>query len=183
MQICTSPQTDNHASAPSLSFLQASCPSCRPTNSVKALPTEGALSGNFHKLVERCILQDKVYFTVRNSWRDRIREFSERKRDEITWPPVRQRRRQTVCTAARSLEGRSRADSRAVPCPADSGLPAVPDHSGTEVPPSRRRPAKQAVWSPAAENHLYDRPWRQGPDSDCRNSTAAAGAGRFRPDD
>jgi len=30
-------QTDNHASIPQLSFLQARCPSCRPTNSVKAL--------------------------------------------------------------------------------------------------------------------------------------------------
>jgi len=37
MQVCTSLQTDNHASTPSLSFLQAGCPSCRPTNSVKAL--------------------------------------------------------------------------------------------------------------------------------------------------
>jgi len=36
MQICTSLQTDNHASNPPLSFLQAGCPSCRPTNSVKA---------------------------------------------------------------------------------------------------------------------------------------------------
>jgi len=37
MQICTSLQTNNHASTPPLSFLQAGCPSCRPTNSVKAL--------------------------------------------------------------------------------------------------------------------------------------------------
>jgi len=37
MQICTLLQTDNHASTPPLSFLQAGCPSCRPTNSVKAL--------------------------------------------------------------------------------------------------------------------------------------------------
>jgi len=37
MRICTSLQTDNHASTPPLSFLQAGCPSCRPTNSVKAL--------------------------------------------------------------------------------------------------------------------------------------------------
>jgi len=28
---------DNHANIPKLSFLQAGCPSCRPTNSVKAL--------------------------------------------------------------------------------------------------------------------------------------------------
>jgi len=37
MQVCTSLQTDNHASTPPLSFLQAKCPSCRPTNSFKAL--------------------------------------------------------------------------------------------------------------------------------------------------
>jgi len=37
MQVCTSLQTDNHASNPPLSFLQAGSPSCRPTNSVKAL--------------------------------------------------------------------------------------------------------------------------------------------------
>jgi len=37
MQVCTSLQTDNHASTPPLCLLQAGCPSCRPTNSVKAL--------------------------------------------------------------------------------------------------------------------------------------------------
>jgi len=38
MQVCTSLQRDNHASTSLLkSFLQAGCPSCRPTNSVKAL--------------------------------------------------------------------------------------------------------------------------------------------------
>jgi len=37
MQACTSLQTDNHTSTPPLSFLQAGCPSCHPTNSVKAL--------------------------------------------------------------------------------------------------------------------------------------------------
>ena len=36
MQVCTSLQTDNHASTPPLRFLQAGCPTCRPTNSVKA---------------------------------------------------------------------------------------------------------------------------------------------------
>jgi len=41
MQVCTSLQIDNHASNPTLSFLQAGCPSCHPTNSVKAL--KGAL--------------------------------------------------------------------------------------------------------------------------------------------
>jgi len=36
MQIYTALQTNNHASTPPLSFLQAGCPSCHPTNSVKA---------------------------------------------------------------------------------------------------------------------------------------------------
>ena len=36
MQVCTLLQTDNHTSTHSV-FLQAECPSCRPTNSVKAL--------------------------------------------------------------------------------------------------------------------------------------------------
>jgi len=37
MHVCTLFQTDNHAGTPPLSFLQAGCPSCRPTNSVRAL--------------------------------------------------------------------------------------------------------------------------------------------------
>jgi len=36
MQVWTSLQTENHASTSTLSFLQAGCPSCHPTNSVKA---------------------------------------------------------------------------------------------------------------------------------------------------
>jgi len=37
MQVCTSLQADNRAtSTPPVSFLQARCPSCHPTNSVKA---------------------------------------------------------------------------------------------------------------------------------------------------
>ena len=41
MQVCTSLQTDNHASTPPLGILQAGCPSCRPTDSVKALKASG----------------------------------------------------------------------------------------------------------------------------------------------
>jgi len=37
MQVCTLLQADNQANTSPLSFLQAGCPSCRPTNSVKAL--------------------------------------------------------------------------------------------------------------------------------------------------
>ena len=39
MQVCTSLQTDYHASTLPL-FLQAGCPSCHPTNSVKALKAQ-----------------------------------------------------------------------------------------------------------------------------------------------
>jgi len=40
MQVCTLLQTDDHASTPPLSFLQSGCPSCCPTNSVKALKVD-----------------------------------------------------------------------------------------------------------------------------------------------
>jgi len=44
MQVCISLHTDNHASTPPLSFFQAGCPSCRPTNSVKALKAQQLLA-------------------------------------------------------------------------------------------------------------------------------------------
>ena len=40
MQVCISLQTDNHASTPPLKFFTGGCPSCRPTNSVKALKAQ-----------------------------------------------------------------------------------------------------------------------------------------------
>jgi len=46
MQVCTSLQIDNHASIPPLSFLQAGCLSCRPTNSVTALEEKWAKQKN-----------------------------------------------------------------------------------------------------------------------------------------
>jgi len=46
MQVCISLQTDNHASTPPLSFLQAGCPSCHPTNSIKALKALKMVSSN-----------------------------------------------------------------------------------------------------------------------------------------
>ena len=51
MQVCTSLQTDNHASTPTLSFLQAGCPSCRPTNSVKALKGSPVIGKSLLKIV------------------------------------------------------------------------------------------------------------------------------------
>jgi len=38
MQVCTLLQTDNHTSTPPLSFVR--CPSCRSTNSIKALKAQ-----------------------------------------------------------------------------------------------------------------------------------------------
>jgi len=46
MHVCTSLQTDNHASTPLLSFLRAGCPSCRPTNSIKALKAKKGNKGS-----------------------------------------------------------------------------------------------------------------------------------------
>jgi len=37
MQVYTSLQTDNNTSTPPLSFLQAGCPFCHPTNSINEL--------------------------------------------------------------------------------------------------------------------------------------------------
>jgi len=54
MQVCTSLQTDNHASTPPLSFLQAGCPSCCPTNSIKALKANAQTSNSFCKKVLIC---------------------------------------------------------------------------------------------------------------------------------
>ena len=49
MQVCTSLQTDNHTSIPPLlCFLQAGCPSCHPTNSVKACLCLTVVAKLFH---------------------------------------------------------------------------------------------------------------------------------------
>jgi len=50
VQVCTSLQTDNHTNTPPLSFLQAGCPSCCPTNSVKALK---AVADKLHNAVAK----------------------------------------------------------------------------------------------------------------------------------
>jgi len=44
MQVCTSLQTDNHASSSSLRFLYATCSSCCPTNSIKKLKAKAYAS-------------------------------------------------------------------------------------------------------------------------------------------
>ena len=56
VQLCTSLQTDNHTSTSPLSFLQAGCPSCCPTNSVKALKA--------HTIRDSTVQKEKKYLTV-----------------------------------------------------------------------------------------------------------------------
>ena len=52
MQVCTSLQSDNHAGTPPLIFLQAGCPSCCPTSSVKALKAHCLLSCSVIEIVK-----------------------------------------------------------------------------------------------------------------------------------
>jgi len=59
MQVCTSLQTDNHTSTPPLSFLQTGCPSCHPTNSVKAL--KATTQHNVFQILS----QSLIYWAVR----------------------------------------------------------------------------------------------------------------------
>ena len=54
VQVCTSLRTDNHASTPPLSFLQAACTSCHPTNSVKALKAQ-IHDGNMCITAQNCL--------------------------------------------------------------------------------------------------------------------------------
>jgi len=63
VQVCTSLQTDNHASTSPLSFLQAGCPSCRPTNSVKELKAQVAytLKQNLKGICSHSQLESYVY--------------------------------------------------------------------------------------------------------------------------
>jgi len=54
MQAYTSLQTDNHASTPPLSFLQAGCPSCCPTKSIKALQALDNTAREFNPSAKHC---------------------------------------------------------------------------------------------------------------------------------
>ena len=67
MQVCTSLQTYNHASTPPLSFLQAGCPSCLPTNSVKALKLTSKAC--LITITVTCIFQSFTYkMAAKTSW-------------------------------------------------------------------------------------------------------------------
>ena len=64
---------DNHASTPPLRFLQAGCPSCRPTNSIKALKANRTYSGTGTErqsyLANNCFLvKDAVSLQALANW-------------------------------------------------------------------------------------------------------------------
>jgi len=71
MQVCTLFQTDNHASTPP-SFFQARCPSCRPTNSIKALTeiTKKYIPGKKIKLQQN-ISPPRLHF-VKSWWANHL---------------------------------------------------------------------------------------------------------------
>ena len=56
MQVCTLLQTDNHTNTSPLSSLQAGCPSCHPTNSVKALKAQST-----ERISQRQLKSTKCY--------------------------------------------------------------------------------------------------------------------------
>jgi len=49
VQVCASLHADNHVSTPPLSFLQAGCPSCRPTNGVTVLKATSTGDGQLNE--------------------------------------------------------------------------------------------------------------------------------------
>jgi len=70
MQICTSLQADNHASTPPLSFLQARCPPCCPTNSIEALKE------NRHCIHIRKVLLNHHYHHFNGCFPDKPPKFA-----------------------------------------------------------------------------------------------------------
>jgi len=67
IQVCTTLQTNNHASTPPLRFLQARCPSCRPTNSVKAL--KGQLRTELC-VINVCKCSNTLGWLINNNWNE-----------------------------------------------------------------------------------------------------------------
>ena len=96
-QVCTSLQTDNHASTPPLTFLQAGCPSCRPTNSVRAcrkikFPNSTELLSNWKwsaKTLSACCVdvngQLQQQRDIGNQRLQELRRFSEDIYQAVLW--------------------------------------------------------------------------------------------------
>jgi len=73
MQVCTLLQTDSHSSTSPLSFLQAGCPSCNPTNSIKALKVEHSATSSLNKYPTSTVSnpQSIIYFARGKQKHDR----------------------------------------------------------------------------------------------------------------
>ena len=80
MHVCTALQTDNHASTPPLCFLQAGCPSCRPTNSVEAPKANKKYLGLDDVLAEAVATPEDVEFAERFAGADEVRQRLDRDR-------------------------------------------------------------------------------------------------------
>ena len=118
MKVCTSLQTDNHASTPPLSFSQAGCPSCSPTNSVEAVKAKALKAGKdvnrkwltcplyVRKYLRMCSLEmDGCRATsIRKRCRDRRRcSINSRSVDKANWLNVRGQIQTTNSSTAPSI--------------------------------------------------------------------------------
>ena len=94
MQVCTSIQTDNHASTPPLKFLQAGCPSCHPTNSVKALK---AYSRQYlcHKLLKSVDVRRQA-MRLLSTWHARLQTAAGGRWRSTVWENIEQSATHTV---------------------------------------------------------------------------------------
>ena len=82
MQVCNSLQTDNHVSTSLLKFfLQAGCPSCRPTNSVKALKAKltDSVEVNTRRHRDACVALQPAHHSA-----DECRQLHVMTRDRTT---------------------------------------------------------------------------------------------------
>jgi len=87
-QLGTSLQTDNHASTSPLSFLQAVCPSCRPSNSIKALKAQ-FLSLPLQQNLLTALNTTRYHPGVARQYAPSLRQFdSSKNRGESTWWPA-----------------------------------------------------------------------------------------------
>ena len=95
VQACTSLQTDNHAGTPPLSFLQAGCFSCQPTNSVEALKaytstdlvTQKQMVGIFNRHHLSCESNSSTVKPLRHTLADTGRCL--KPTDQIKYRPLR----------------------------------------------------------------------------------------------
>jgi len=87
MQVFTSPHAGNHASPPPLSFLQTGCPSCHPTNSIKALKAliNHKYMYKISMLLSSCKNMNKTKVMITGEWQKVTQKFQ--RTGDISYPP------------------------------------------------------------------------------------------------